>query len=360
MSNLDKLKKLTKIDSAELLSDSSLLSQEEIFCPTDIPILNIAFCGDIDGGLPRGGTMFSAKSKHFKTMFLLKCIEAFQKKHKDGDVVFYDSEGGTNSEYWSNFDIDTTRIIRIRIKTIEGLKSDIIGKMEAQSTGDIDNEILYVVDSIGNLPSNKELNDALESNTAADFTRAKQLKSMGRLINPYFNFLPNKVYLVIANHVYDTMETYSKVVVGGGQGMELLATNSYTITRRQNKNEKTKEIDGYDFILTVHKSRFVKENRKIPISVTYERNIHKYCGLLELALAHGSVIKPKMGWYTRPNVKDDKNYRAAQTETEEFWKPILEETDFKQFIKNTYQLGGNLPEAFEEKNDEAELELLNE
>ena len=39
--------------------------------PTDIPMLNVALSGDIDGGLTPGLTMLAGPSKHFKTSFAL-------------------------------------------------------------------------------------------------------------------------------------------------------------------------------------------------------------------------------------------------------------------------------------------------
>jgi hypothetical protein len=53
----------------------------------------------------------------------------------------------------------------------------------------------------------------------------------------------------------------------------------------------------------------------------------------------GHVIKPKVGWYTRPSVDGDKNWRAAETNRKEFWLPILEETDFPKWVQERYTLG---------------------
>ena len=106
----------------------------------------------------------------------------------------------------------------------------------------------------------------------------------------------------------------------------------------------------YNFIINVEKSRYVKEKSKIPITVTYNKGLSKWSGLLDLALESGHVTKPSNGWYQRnvTNLKtgeiiqeDTKKYRKNETDTAAFWKDILEKTDFKEFIKNKYSLSLN-------------------
>ena len=62
-----------------------------------------------------------------------------------------------------------------------------------------------------------------------------------------------------------------------------------------------------------------------------------------MGLAGGYVVKPNVGWYARVDKETgeivEPKVRQKDTLTEEFWKPILEETDFKQFIKGHYQIG---------------------
>ena len=68
MSLLDKLKKNSKIDGADILSKSSLYSKKDV-CQTSVPMINVALSGSIDGGLTSGLTVLAGPSKHFKTSF---------------------------------------------------------------------------------------------------------------------------------------------------------------------------------------------------------------------------------------------------------------------------------------------------
>jgi hypothetical protein len=97
----------------------------------------------------------------------------------------------------------------------------------------------------------------------------------------------------------------------------------------------------------VEKSRYVKEKSKIPISVSFEGGIQKYSGLLDVALEGDFVIKPSNGWYSKVNKEtgeiSDKKYRFDATQTEEFWKEMLNNPEFKEYVRKKYEIAyGNI------------------
>ena len=65
--------------------------------------------------------------------------------------------------------------------------------------------------------------------------------------------------------------------------------------------------------------------------------------MLEVALAGQYVIKPSNGWYQRFDKETGEvlggKYREKETLTSDFWHPILNDTDFKEFVKNQYSIG---------------------
>ena len=67
---MDKLKKNSKIKDTEILSESILFAEKDII-PTNVPMVNVALSGSIDGGLTSGLTVLAGPSKHFKTSFAL-------------------------------------------------------------------------------------------------------------------------------------------------------------------------------------------------------------------------------------------------------------------------------------------------
>jgi RecA/RadA recombinase len=295
-------------------------------------MINVALTGKLDGGITSGLTVLAGPSKHYKTSFGLLMLKAYQDKFPDSITLFYDSEFGSPQVYWDSFGIDMSRVLHVPIKNVEELKFDLVTQLEGITAKD---KVFIMIDSIGNLASKKEVDDARDSKSVADMTRAKQMKSLFRMTTPYLTL--NDIPLIAVNHTYETQEMFSRQVVSGGTGVMYSANTVWIIGRRQDKVGT--EIRGYDFIINVEKSRFVKEKSKIPISVSWAGGIQKWSGLLEVAVESGFVTKPKIGWYTRPTVADDKNFREKDTMNKEFWDPILNGTNFAEYIEEKFSVG---------------------
>jgi RecA/RadA recombinase len=333
MSLLDKIKKNSTIKDSAILSKSKFFTQKDMI-PTSIPMINVALSGRLDGGLTPGLTMWAGPSKHFKTAFSLLMAKSYMDKYNDAVLLFYDSEFGTPQSYFDTFGIDTERVLHTPLTDIEQLKFDIMKQLEGIERGE---HVIILVDSIGNLASKKEVEDALEGKSVADMSRAKQVKSLFRMVTPHLSL--KDIPMVVVNHTYKTMELYAKDVVGGGTGSYYSADNIFILGRQQEK-EGT-EIVGYNFIINVEKSRYVKEKSKIPVTVAYEGGLNKYSGLMDIALEGNFVQKPSNGWYAKVDQETgelgDKK-RLADTMTAEFWDDILENADFKEYVRKKYEI----------------------
>jgi len=335
MSIMDKLKKNSKVKDTSILKDSVLFAEKDIIT-TSVPMVNVALSGDIDGGLTSGLTVLAGPSKHFKTSFALLMGSAYMEKYKDAVMLFYDSEFGSPQNYFESFGIDTSRVLHTPITDVEQLKFDLVGQLENLERGD---KVIIVIDSIGNLASKKELEDALNEKSVADMSRAKALKGLFRMVTPYLTM--KNIPLLAVNHTYQEMGLFPKAIVSGGTGIYYSADNIWIIGRQQEK--KGTQVTGYNFVINVEKSRFVKEKSKVPIGVSWEGGIEPYSGLLEVALAGGYVTKPNVGWYARVDMKtgeiEDTKVREKDTLTKKFWDPIFKDTDFKEFVKTYYSVG---------------------
>jgi RecA/RadA recombinase len=289
----------------------------------------LAFSGDIDGGFATGLTIFAGASKSFKTMLGLLCMKAYMDKFKDAVCLFYDSEFGTPPDYLKAFKIDTSRIIHIPIEHVEQLKFDIVKRLEEIERGD---HVFIFVDSLGNLASKKEVEDAADQKSVADMSRAKAIRSLLRIITPHLSM--KELPCVMINHVYQTMEMYAKTVIPGGTAVTYAANQIFVISKSQEKDGT--ELAGYKFTINIEKSRFVREKSKLPFTVNFEGGIKKWSGLLDLALETGHVVKPSNGWYQA--VGSDQKYREKDTHSPGFWNPIFESTDFKDAARKRFQL----------------------
>jgi len=313
-----------------VLSESKLFSTKDLI-QTSVPALNVALSGKLDGGLTPGLTIFAGPSKHFKTAFAMMLVKSFLDKYDDGIVLFYDSEFGAPQSYFENFGIDTGKVVHTPITDIEQLKHDIMKQVNELERKD---RVMIVVDSVGNLASKKEVDDALDGKSVADMTRAKQMKSLFRMITPHLTI--KDIPMVVVNHTYMEIGMFPKAIVSGGTGIYYSADNIFIIGRQQEKQGT--EVVGYNFIINVEKSRYVREKSKIPIEVTFQGGISKWSGLLDMALESGHVIKPSNGWYQLAT--EEKKHRLNDTYNKEFWMPVLTDPTFSDWIEKRYRMAG--------------------
>jgi RecA/RadA recombinase len=335
MSVMDKLRKNSKLKHTEVLSESKFFNEKEMIS-TAVPMVNVALSGSIDGGLTPGLTVLAGPSKHFKTSFALLMAGAYMEKNPNAVMLFYDSEFGSPQSYFEQFNVDPARVLHTPITNVEELKFDLIAQLEELDKKD---EVIIVIDSIGNLASKKEMEDTINEKSVADMSRAKALKGLFRMATPYLAM--KNICMLAINHTYQEIGLFPKAIVSGGTGIYYSANNIWILGRRQNK--KGTEISGYDFVINVEKSRFVKEKSKIPITVSWDGGVEKYSGLLDVALAGGYVTKPSNGWYSHVDQTtgevDERKVREKDTLLEAFWQPMFDNTDFKEFVKKQYSIG---------------------
>jgi len=345
---MNKLKKNSKIEFTSPLEDSKFFGNKDVIS-TPVPMINVALGGRLDGGLTPGLTVLAGPSKHFKTAFSLLMAKAYMDKYSDAVMLFYDSEFGTPQAYFDSFGIDKSRVLHTPITDVEQLKFDVVSQLNNLERGE---KVIIVIDSVGNLASKKELEDALNEKSVADMSRAKALKGLFRMITPYLTM--KDVPMVVVNHTYMEIGMFPKAVVSGGTGIYYSADTIWILGRQQDKDGT--EIKGYHFIINVEKSRYVKEKSKIPVSVSFEGGIQRYSGLLDIALAGNFVGKPNNGWYQKIDRETGEfigtKVREKDTLNQEFWQDILASQEFQQYIIDSYQVGSASMYQQNEESDE--------
>jgi RecA/RadA recombinase len=339
MSLLDKLVKNSTIKMTAQLSKSKVFGKKDM-APTQVPMINVALSGRIDGGVVPGLLVLAGPSKHFKSAFALLMAGAYMQRNPEAILLFYDAEFGTPQAYFDSFGIDANRVVHTPIVNVEELKFDITQQLDKIEKGD---KVIIVIDSIGNLASKKEAEDALEGKSVADMSRAKALKSLFRIVTPHLNL--KDIPLIAVNHTYKEIGLFPKDVVSGGTGIYYSADAIWIIGRQQDKIGT--EIQGYHFIINIEKSRHVKEKSKIPISVSYEGGIVKWSGLMDIAETGGYLRKPKAGWYEAVNpetgeILSEKSLRAKDVnDNKDFWMMMFEKTNITTYIKDKFTVGAS-------------------
>ena len=334
---LKRLQGAGSVKQASVLADSLFFNEKEQI-RTDIPIINLALSARLDGGLTSGLTFLAGPSKHFKSLLGLILVRAYLKKYEDAVCIFYDSEFGITPEYIASNGIDTNRVLHVPIEHLEQLKFDISKRLEEIQRGD---KVVIFVDSVGNLASKKEVEDALDEKSVADMSRARVMKSLWRIVTPHLT--TKDIPCIAVNHTYKEMSLYPKDIMSGGTGGMYSANQVFIIGKAQEKDGS--ELTGFNFTLNVEKSRFVREKSKFPFTVTFDGGINKYSGLLDIALELGFVTKPSNGWYAKVNSQtgevDEKKYRAKDTNTKDFWESILTSQSFKDAVYNRYAISSH-------------------
>jgi RecA/RadA recombinase len=341
LSLLQRLKAQSTVKESAVLTESKLYNKKDMI-PTPVPMFNVALSGSLNGGLTPGLTTIAGPSKHFKTGFVLLMMKSYLDKYPDAVVIFYDSEFGTPQSYFKAFGIDTDRILHVPITDMEVFKFDLMNYFNPDNKEGIkrNDHVFIAVDSLGNLASRKEIEDAEEGKSTADMTRAKQGKSIFRMVTPHL--VMKDIPMVVVQHIYMTQEKFSKAVVSGGTGLYYSSDTILIIGRQQDKDGT--EVVGYDFIINVEKSRYVKEKSKIPVTISFTGGMSKWSGLFDLALEGGWLQKTKRSGYfvtvdQETGVVSEKAITKGQTMNSEFWIPILTQKKFQDYVEGQYKLG---------------------
>lgn len=336
----------------DILLESKLFNEKDVIS-TRIPIINVGLSGYATGGLIAGVTMFAGPSKNYKTGFALLMAKAFQEEHPDGMILFYDSEFGAPKPYFEAFKIDMSKVVHTPITDIEELKHDLMSQLQNIDRGE---KVLVIIDSIGNLASRKEVEDAIEGKVVADMTRAKAFKSLFRMITPHLAL--KNIPLIAINHTYKEIGMFPKDVVGGGTGAYYGADNIWIIGRQQEK--KGDDVIGFNFVINVEKSRYVREKSRFIVTVLYSGGINRWSGLFDFALEHGYIAAGKKGWYhvvdrSTGEVIEPGSRRSDLETNDALWTALLANGDFTQALEDAYKL--NSPMVQEDDVDEYEEEI---
>jgi RecA/RadA recombinase len=335
---LERMQKAGSVTSAQILGEATFFNDKDSVA-TKVPALNIALTGSLKGGLTSGVTVIAGPSRSFKTLMSILMLAAYQKKYPEAVCLYFDSEFGSTPAYFEQFGVDISRVIHIPIEHIEQLKFDMVKRLEEIERGD---KVFIFIDSIGNLASKKEVEDAIAEKSVADMTRAKAIKSFFRIVTPSITI--KDIPCVCVAHTYMEMALFPKAIVGGGTGVMYSPNTVWIISRSQDKNEKTKQIEGYYFTINVEKSRYVREKSKIALKVSFEKGIDVWSGLLEMALESGHVVQigKSPATYSRVDLMtgeiEEDVYREDDTDTSDFWMPILGDPKFEQWISDRYKL----------------------
>ncbi len=171
-------------------------------------ILNAQVSSDPRKGVPSGRVIQMAGPESSGKTFI--CLETIKNAQKDGYfIIYYDSEAANDANSMAERGLDLSQLMYVPIATVEELTTSILNILEDLS---VDDRVMIVVDSLGNLSSTKELQDSTDGKGTRDMTRAQKLKALFRTVTVKAGVL--NVPIMAVNHVYACGTKYMEVLMG--------------------------------------------------------------------------------------------------------------------------------------------------
>lgn len=318
----------------EVLDDSTISTPSD-WIDTGSRALNAIISGSLYKGIPVGRiTGFAGPSGAGKTLIINKVLANAQKK---GYIaVIWDSEVAVDKESARNVGMDLKKTKYYPVETIEDCRNQISTFLDnVIAANNQEHKFIISIDSLGNLASSKEIEDARKGKDAADVgQRAKATKSMMRAIT--YKAAKAGVPILFSNHIYEGMEMFPTMIKNqaGGKGPIYLASVLVQLATRNEKvsdNPDEKSIAIANNVSGVTMSAMTVKNRVVPpflkteLYLNFKTGLDKNTGLFDLALALGVIEQAgKTYQFQGESVGYRKNIESDPT----FWEkvcPVLEE-----------------------------------
>lgn len=347
---MDFLKSVVKDIGQEYASVASEIVENETFVDTGSYVLNALISGSIFGGISQNKiSMLGAPQASGKTFIALSVVRNFLEKNPKGMCLYFDTEHAITKKMLVERDLDVDRIVIIRLVTIEQFRQKALKAVEiyTKTPEEERNPCIMVLDSLGNLSTNKEISDTLAEKDTRDMTKAALVKGAFRMLT--LKLGQANIPLIVNNHVYDTMELYGGKKMAGGSGA--LYSSSTILEISKSKEKEGSDVAGIIMRFKTVKSRFSKENQFTEVRLYYdERGLDRYYGLLELG-EEGGII-PRVG--NRYEIQGKKLARKTIMESPEeyFTQELLEKID--EYAKTKFLYGKSA------KSEESESEDFDE
>jgi len=261
--------------------------KEKTFISTGIHVLDALLSKSIlKGGIPNNKiTILAGPKQTGKTFIALNIARNAQKMGYN--IVWIDTEFSIEKSDFDMYGIDTSdpnTFMLIRTNIVEKIKMFMMSFLDAlqklKDTGVDVSKTIFFIDSIGMLSSDKEKADTLKLDVKQDMTRAKQIKSLVRLITNDLGYL--NIPLVATNHVYLTMDMFPQTIMSGGEGLYYAASVILLLSDAKLKTGEEDEMDlgrsGSIITAKSAKNRLAKP-KKVKFEIDYSKGINPYKGL---------------------------------------------------------------------------------
>ena len=276
-------------------------------------MLNAVLSGSLYGGVPNNKvTAFAGESATGKTFFVLGVAKQFLEDNPTGGIVYYDTEAAVTKKMMEERGVDTSRVIISEPDTIQKFRSHALKTIDMYEKSPDRPPMLFILDSLGLLSTEKELADSLEGKDVRDMTKSQLIKGTFRVLT--LKLAKIGVPMIVTNHVYEVIGSYMpQKEMGGGSGLKYAASTIAYLSKK--KVREGTDITGIIIKAKMFKSRIAKENAEAEVLLSYKGGLDRYYGLLEFGEKMGVFNKSgnryEMGeskLYGKQILKDPEKY----------------------------------------------------
>ena len=330
------------IDNTNLATDGSNSSEFTGTIDTGSYILNAALSGSIYGGVPNSKiTTFAGESATGKTFFVLGIMKKFLTDNPTGGVIYFDTEAAVTRDMMKSRGIDVSRVVISEPDSIESFRTAAVQMLDKYIDAQADRmsrvktvtpPMMMVLDSLGMLSSIKELADVTEGNDKRDMTKSQLLRGTFRVLA--LKLAKANVPLLVTNHTYQVIGSYVPTSeMSGGAGLKYASSSICYLTKKKDKDGK--DVVGNIIRVTMHKSRFTKENKQVEVKLSYSSGLNKYYGLLDLAEKY-DIIKKVATRYEMPDGSKHFGKTIIEEPEKYFTEDIMRQLEIAAGVEFSY------------------------
>ena len=273
---------------AGLVSEGVAAGDITDYVDTGSYIFNALVSGSLYGGLPSNKvTALAGESSTGKTFFALSVVRNFLRDNPTGGVIYFETESAISRDMIESRGIDSNGMGLFPVSTIEEFRTQacrIVDKYMKEPK-DKREPMMFVLDSLGMLSTNKEMEDVANDKQVRDMTKSQLIKGAFRVLT--LKLGQAGVPMIVTNHTYDVIGSYVPMKeMGGGTGLKYAASTIIYLGKKKEKDGT--ELVGNIIKCEAKKSRLTKEGSKIETRLFFDdRGLDKYYGLLELGEQYG-------------------------------------------------------------------------
>ena len=351
---MDFLKDIIKEVGDEYAQLASDIDETETFVDTGSYIFNGLVSGSIFGGVSGNKiTAIAGESSTGKTFFSIAVVKNFLDNNPDGMCIYFDTEAAVNKSLLSDRGVNLNRTVVMNVVTVEDFRSKALKTVDRYLKDPIEDRkpLMFVLDSLGMLSTEKEITDALNDKQVRDMTKSQLIKGAFRMLT--LKLGQANIPMIVTNHTYDVIGSYVPTKeMGGGSGLKYAASTIIHLSKKKEKDGT--EIVGNIIKAKTAKSRLSKENKDVEVRLYYDnRGLDRYYGLLELGEI-GGLWKNVAGRY----LMDDKKVyaKAIYKEPEKYFTDeVLQKLD--EIAKVEFSYGnGNVGTSGNDDSTESDLQ----